>query len=42
MHYNNLEALLIPSEATRNKYQKIDKIHKIGNEIICEVYNIID
>lgn len=39
IHYNNIEALLIPSEATRNKYQRIEKIHKLGNEIVCEVYN---
>jgi len=42
VHYNNIEALLLPSEATRNKYQRIEKIHKIGSEIICEVYNIDD
>jgi translation initiation factor 2 alpha subunit (eIF-2alpha) len=40
IHYNNINALLLPSEATRNKYQRIEKIHKIGNEIVCEVYNI--
>lgn len=40
VHYDNIEALLLPSEATRNKYQRIEKIHKLGNEIICEVYNI--
>jgi translation initiation factor 2 alpha subunit (eIF-2alpha) len=40
IHYNNMEALLLPSEATKNKYQRIEKVHKIGNEIICEIYNI--
>ena len=40
VHYDNIEALLIPSEAVRNRYQRVEKIHKLGNQIICQIFNI--
>lgn len=40
LHYNDKEALLLPLEAVKNKYQRIEKVHKIGNNIICQVITI--
>ena len=39
-HYNNLQALLLPSEAVKNKYQRVEKLHVLGSNIICVVINV--
>jgi len=40
VHYDNADALMLHAEAITKKNQRIEKIHKIDSEIICEVLKI--
>ena len=40
VHYENKQALLLPTEAVKVKYQKIEKAHKLGSDTICLVLSV--